>query len=104
MSWKIQSAFVFLLAAFLSSVDIHITFQYQRVVEPSVAIVCSNIDGDKWFRLTDYGMKTISECNKRPHSHHSHPQSKQLVEELNPITCNFLIVDDGLKFKVVDYR
>ena len=42
-----------------------------HVVEPSVAIVCSNIDGDKWFRLTDYGMKTISECNKRPHSHHT---------------------------------
>ena len=62
--------------AFLSSVDMHTQFSYQQLLPEAVAVVCAPRHGyNKWLRLTDQGMKLISDCPFRGfHEHVSRPK------------------------------
>ena len=63
--------------AFLSSVDLHTQFGYQRLLPEAVAVVCAPRYGcNKWLRLTEQGMKLIADCSSR--GFHEHVSKSKL--------------------------
>ena len=83
--------------AFLSSVDVHTQFGYQRLLPEAVAVVCAPLyESNKWLRLTGQGMRVIEDCPFRGfHEHVS--KSKLFGPALN-------IVFDESSVEVVDLR
>ncbi|XP_035309816.1 STAM-binding protein-like isoform X2 [Cricetulus griseus] len=71
--------------AFLSSVDIHTHFCYQKMLPESIAVVCSpKYKQTGIFTLTSYGLKEISCCPKR--GFHPHKQDSALFCDCSHVT------------------
>ncbi|KAL8593270.1 hypothetical protein ACOMHN_009924 [Nucella lapillus] len=65
--------------AFLSSVDMHTHFAYQKMLPEAVAIVCSpKFQETGVFSLTDLGLDVIGKCHER--SFHYHAKEPPLFE------------------------
>ena len=66
--------------AFLSSVDVHTQYSYQRLLGEAVAVVCSPRYGvNKWLRLTPAGMAIVGECTFR--GFHEHVSRSRLFSQ-----------------------
>ena len=73
----------------------------------AISIVCSEIDGTKWFRMTPGGMEVISRCKRNAHSHHKHTEedSIQLYEEIDHLQGDSsLVIDRRISVQVTDFR
>ena len=58
--------------AFLSSVDLHTQYSYQALLKEAVAVVCAPTYGtNKWFRLTEVGMRIVGGCSMDGFHEHS---------------------------------
>ena len=65
--------------AFLSSVDVHTQYNYQAILNEAVAVVCAPTYGvNKWFRLTEAGMRIVGGCPMD--GFHEHASRKRLFE------------------------
>ncbi|XP_052611585.1 STAM-binding protein-like isoform X3 [Peromyscus californicus insignis] len=71
--------------AFLSSVDLHTHFGYQKMLPESIAVVCApKYKQVGIFTLTPYGLKEISFCPQR--GFHSHNQDSALFCDCSHVT------------------
>jgi len=85
--------------AFLSSVDMHQHWPYQKLMPEAIAIVCSiKFQETGYFFLTpNYGLDIIGNCPKRGfHEHHKNPP---LFE-----TCPHIKDDPSSIIKIIDLR
>ena len=83
--------------AFLSSVDIHTQFGYQRLLPEAVAVVCAPQFGcNKWLRLTEQGMKITADCPFR--GFHQHVSKAKLFGPALNITF------DSSRVQIFDFR
>lgn len=65
--------------AFLSSVDLHSHYAYQKMLPEAIAIVCSpKFEETGLFSLTDHGLDIIGACRER--SFHYHAKEPPLFE------------------------
>jgi STAM-binding protein len=85
--------------AFLSSVDQHTHWPYQKLLPEAIAIVCSaKFNETGYFYLTpDYGMDFVRNCSGR--GFHEHPSHPPLFEK-----CPHVQLDKVAKVNVVDLR
>ncbi|XP_063704255.1 STAM-binding protein-like A isoform X2 [Culicoides brevitarsis] len=85
--------------AFLSSVDLHTHFAYQKMIPESIAIVCApkyNTTG--FFCLTpEHGLEYIAQC--RQTGFHPHPSDLPLFTQANHIQQ-----DENAKLEIIDLR
>ncbi|CAL4965349.1 unnamed protein product [Urochloa decumbens] len=86
---------------FMSSVDLHNHYSYQKELHEAFAIVLapskeSKRDREKIFHLTDPGgMRAIGDCNKRSF----HPHDLATYKE-----CSHIKLKSALTFRVIDLR
>uniref|UniRef100_A0A0B6YUP4 MPN domain-containing protein n=1 Tax=Arion vulgaris TaxID=1028688 RepID=A0A0B6YUP4_9EUPU len=74
--------------AFLSSVDLHSHFPWQKMMPEAIAIVCSpKYEETGIFKLTDHGLDVIGRCREK--GFHPHNKDPPLFE-----TCNHVQVSD----------
>lgn len=85
--------------AFLSSVDQHTHWPYQKLLPEAIAIVCSpKFHETGFFYLTpDYGMDFIRNCSGK--GFHEHPKLQPIFE-----TCPYVQIDHSAAVTVVDLR
>ncbi|XP_059108801.1 STAM-binding protein-like isoform X1 [Peromyscus eremicus] len=77
--------------AFLSSVDLHTHFCYQKMLPESIAVVCApKYKQVGIFTLTSYGLKVIEFCPKR--GFHSHNQDSALFCDCSHVTIQNSLV------------
>lgn len=85
--------------AFLSSVDMHTHFAYQKMLPEAVAIVCSpKFQETGVFSLTDLGLEVIGTCKEK--SFHYHPKEPPLFESSNHariVTSDTVVMTDMRK-------
>ncbi|XP_062502515.1 STAM-binding protein-like A [Corticium candelabrum] len=74
---------------FLSSVDLHCHYSYQRLMKESIAIVCSP-EGTGYFTMTRRGMDCITRCKLPAHQLHYHPEREfyRLFTDANHVTLD----------------
>ena len=78
--------------AFLSSIDTHTQYSYQALLEEAVAVVCAPTYGtNKWFRLTESGMRIVGGCTLD--GFHDHASNSRLFHSALKIAfCNRRVV------------
>ncbi|CAG5135339.1 unnamed protein product, partial [Candidula unifasciata] len=75
--------------AFLSSVDLHSHFPWQKMMPEAIAIVCSpKYDETGIFTLTDHGLDVIGSCKQK--GFHPHSKEPPLFE-----TCGHVTISEG---------
>ena len=83
--------------AFLSSIDLHTQYGYQRLLPEAVAVVCApQYDSNKWLRLTRQGMTVIADCPFR--GFHQHVSKCKLFGPALNVTF------DSSTAEIVDFR
>lgn len=81
---------------FLSSVDMHTQYKFQRLLPETMAIVCSIRHKTHGFlKLSDSGMAEIGSCER----HGFHPHSPNIV-----VAVDNIIVDNNFNVEVIDLR
>lgn len=85
--------------AFLSSVDQHTHWPYQKLLPEAIAIVCApKFHETGYFYLTpDYGMDMIRSCTGK--GFHEHPKIRPIFE-----TCPHVHLDSSATVTVIDLR
>ncbi|BFZ02684.1 hypothetical protein BsWGS_05724 [Bradybaena similaris] len=74
--------------AFLSSVDLHSHFPWQKMMPEAIAIVCSpKFEETGIFKLTDHGLDIIGSCKQK--GFHPHSKEPPLFE-----TCGHVQISD----------
>jgi len=84
--------------AFLSSVDLHTHYSYQKLLDEAAAFVLAPTDPTSQlgiFRLTDEGMDIIGNCSER--GFHEHP--KNLFDH-----CRHIYMEPRFQTQVIDLR
>eukprot|EP00474_Spongospora_subterranea_P011044 CRZ11502.1 hypothetical protein [Spongospora subterranea] len=86
-------------SCFLSSVDLHTHFGFQRDLKEAIAIVMapSVKDNIGFFSLTDKGLRIVQNCHKA--GFHEHSQNEGLYE-----SSRHTIIRDRSKITIVDQR
>ena len=68
-------------SCFLSSIDLHTHYSYQKLIPEAIAIVCSpSIPEVGVFRLTEIGMEIVGGCTKR--GFHQHENNLAIYERV----------------------
>lgn len=83
--------------AFMSSVDLHTHYAYQRMIPEAIAIVCAVNDNNVFYCLTDYGLYFISNCTQT--GFHPHPTDNNIYTEAKHIKP-----DPRASLEIVDLR
>ncbi|KAH9498378.1 hypothetical protein Btru_008132 [Bulinus truncatus] len=85
--------------AFLSSVDLHSHFPWQKMMPEAIAIVCSpKFQENGIFKLTDHGLNVIGSCKEK--GFHPHSKDPPLFELCSHVELNHsgsIIVEDRRK-------
>ncbi|XP_013066036.2 STAM-binding protein-like [Biomphalaria glabrata] len=85
--------------AFLSSVDLHSHFPWQKMMPEAIAIVCSpKFQENGIFKLTDHGLNVIGSCKEK--GFHPHSKDPPLFEICNHVEISLsdsVIVEDRRK-------